>query len=87
MVASALDDVPGLGAVRRKAVLDHFGTLRKLRVAAIEQIAEVPGVGPATAGQIHAALASLPANRAVDAATGEILEEGDRAARQDEEQV
>ena len=77
MVASALDDVPGLGAVRRKAVLDHFGTLRKLRVATVEQIAEVPGVGPATARQIHGALAGLPANRAVDAATGEILEVSD----------
>jgi excinuclease ABC subunit C len=77
MVASALDDVPGLGGVRRKAVLDHFGTLRKLRAATVEQIAEVPGVGPGTARQIHAALSSLPASRAVDAATGEILGEGD----------
>jgi excinuclease ABC subunit C len=87
MVASALDDVPGLGPARRKAVLDHFGTLRKLRAATVEQIAEVPGVGPATAKQIHGALAALPANRAVDAATGEILEEGERALRSDEEQA
>jgi excinuclease ABC subunit C len=74
MTASVLDDVPGLGEVRRKAVLDHFGTLRKLRAATVEQIAEVPGVGLGTARQIQTALAGLPRSRAVDAATGEILE-------------
>ncbi|MFD0632984.1 excinuclease ABC subunit UvrC [Catenulispora yoronensis] len=78
MVASALDDVPGLGEVRRKALLAHFGTLRKLRAASVEEISEVPGIGPATAQQIRGALAELPASRAVNAATGEILD-GERA--------
>jgi excinuclease ABC subunit C len=77
MVASALDDVPGLGEVRRKALLAHFGTLRKLRAASVQEISEVPGIGPATARQIHTALAELPASRAVNAATGEILEGGE----------
>ncbi|MEY9931989.1 excinuclease ABC subunit C [Catenulispora sp. GP43] len=77
MVASALDDVPGLGEVRRKALLAHFGTLRKLRAAEVAEIAEVPGIGPATARQIHSALAELPVSRAVNAATGEILDGGE----------
>ncbi|MEY9894026.1 excinuclease ABC subunit C [Catenulispora sp. MAP12-49] len=77
MVTSALDDVPGLGEVRRKALLAHFGTLRKLRAAEVAEIAEVPGIGPATAKQIHAALAELPVSRAVNAATGEILDGGE----------
>ena len=85
MVASALDDVPGLGEVRRKALLAHFGTLRKLRAAQVAEIAEVPGIGPATARQIHSALAELPVSRAVNAATGEILDGGEGTIRPDEE--
>ncbi|MFL6117594.1 MAG: excinuclease ABC subunit UvrC, partial [Catenulispora sp.] len=85
MVASALDDVPGLGEVRRKSLLAHFGTLRKLRTASVEEISEVPGIGPATARQIQAALAELPVSRAVNAATGEILDGGESESRPDEE--
>ncbi|MBW8804800.1 MAG: excinuclease ABC subunit UvrC [Catenulisporales bacterium] len=85
MVASALDDVPGLGEVRRKSLLAHFGTLRKLRTATVEEISEVPGIGPTTARQIQAALAELPVSRAVNAATGEILEGGESEPRPDEE--
>ena len=85
MVASALDDVPGLGEVRRKALLAHFGTLRKLRAADVAEIAEVPGIGPATARQIHSALGELPVSRAVNAATGEILEGGESRIGPDEE--
>ena len=39
MVESLLDDVPGLGEVRRKALLKHFGSLKKLRAATVEEIA------------------------------------------------
>ena len=43
MVESILDDVPGLGEVRRKTLIRHFGSLKKLRGATVEEIAEVPG--------------------------------------------
>lgn len=56
MVESVLDGVPGLGEVRRKTLLRHFGSLRKLRAATIEEIAAVPGVGPRTATAIKEAL-------------------------------
>lgn len=56
MVESVLDGVPGLGEVRRKTLLRHFGSLRKLRAATVEEIAAVPGVGPRTAAAIKAAL-------------------------------
>jgi excinuclease ABC subunit C len=49
MVESLLDEVPGLGEIRRKALLTYFGSLRKLRAAATEEIALVPGIGPKTA--------------------------------------
>jgi len=53
---SALDDVPGLGPARRKALLKQFGSVRKLRAASIEEIAAVPGIGIRLAATISAAL-------------------------------
>ncbi|MET7470457.1 excinuclease ABC subunit UvrC [Micromonospora sp. NPDC005222] len=56
MTESALDNVPGLGEVRRKALLRHFGSLKRLSAATVEEITEVPGVGRRTAEAILAAL-------------------------------
>ncbi|MET8065364.1 excinuclease ABC subunit UvrC [Micromonospora sp. NPDC005686] len=56
MTESALDNVPGLGDVRRKALLRHFGSLKRLSAATVEEITEVPGVGRRTAEAILAAL-------------------------------
>lgn len=75
MTGSALDDVPGLGPTRRRALLKTFGSVKKLRAATAEEIATVPGVGPATAESIVAALAGDAPAPAVNTATGEILEE------------
>jgi excinuclease ABC subunit C len=54
--SSALDDVPGLGPARRKALLTHFGSVRKLTAASVEDIAAVPGIGPRLAATVSAAL-------------------------------
>jgi excinuclease ABC subunit C len=54
---SALDDVPGLGPARRKALLKHFGSVRKLSAASIEEIAAVPGIGSRLAATISGVLA------------------------------
>ncbi|MDQ3629116.1 MAG: excinuclease ABC subunit UvrC [Actinomycetota bacterium] len=79
MLASGLDDVPGLGEVRRKALLKHFGSLRKLKAAGVEQIQQVPGIGMATAVAVEQALrtgADPAADAAVvNTATGEILDD------------
>ncbi|RZU77075.1 excinuclease ABC subunit C [Micromonospora kangleipakensis] len=56
MTESALDNIPGLGDVRRKALLRHFGSLKRLSAATVEEITEVPGVGKRTAEAILAAL-------------------------------
>jgi len=79
MVDSRLDTVPGLGEVRRKALLKHFGSVKRLRSATVDELAEVPGIGPQTAAAIASALASAPAAEAgalaaVNVATGEILD-------------
>ena len=44
MTASVLDEVPGVGAKRKKAVMKAFGSMKRLREATVEQIAGVPGV-------------------------------------------
>ncbi|RFU82464.1 excinuclease ABC subunit UvrC [Streptomyces triticagri] len=71
-----LDAVPGLGETRKQALIKHFGSVKKLRSATIEQICEVPGIGRKTAETIAAALAgAAPAAPAVNTATGEIIED------------
>ena len=80
MVESLLDDVPGLGEVRRKTLLTHFGSLKKLREATPDEIALVPGIGPRTAAAIKDAVQSTTGTRqtgsvtTVNTATGEIEE-------------
>jgi len=74
MTTSELDDVAGLGETRRKAVLRHFGSLKRLRAAGVEEVMEVPGIGRRTAEAVVAALSGAPAPEAAfDPATGEVL--------------
>jgi excinuclease ABC subunit C len=75
MVESLLDDVPGLGEVRRKTLLKHFGSLKKLRAASVDDIAQVPGIGTRTAAAIKDAVAAGSGQTvSVNTATGEIEE-------------
>jgi excinuclease ABC subunit C len=53
---SVLDDFPGLGPVRRAALLAHFGSMDRLREATEKQIAEIDGFGPRMAADLHAFL-------------------------------
>jgi excinuclease ABC subunit C len=69
MTTSALDDVPGLGATRRTALLKHFGSLKRLGSATVDEISEVPGVGRRTAEAVHTALAPATALAPVTAKT------------------
>ncbi|WP_122820492.1 excinuclease ABC subunit UvrC [Varibaculum vaginae] len=54
---SLLDSIPGLGPVRQKALLKHFGSLKRLREAEEGEIAEVDGIGAVMAKQIRDCLA------------------------------
>ncbi|WP_217144330.1 excinuclease ABC subunit UvrC [Streptomyces sp. AC627_RSS907] len=77
---SPLDDVPGLGETRKQALVKHFGSVKKLRSATIDQICEVPGIGRKTAETVAVALArATPAAPAVNTATGEIIDDEDGA--------
>ena len=74
--SSPLDDVPGLGDTRKQALIKHFGSVKRLRAATIDQICEVPGIGRKTAETIVAAFArAAPPAPAVNTATGEIMDE------------
>jgi excinuclease ABC subunit C len=53
---SVLEDIPGVGEGRKKALLRHFGSLKRIRSASIEELSEVEGLGSAVAEQIHAFL-------------------------------
>ncbi|MFP2908249.1 excinuclease ABC subunit UvrC [Pyxidicoccus sp. 3LFB2] len=57
-VRSALEDIPGVGEGRRKILLRHFGSLKRVGDATIEELAEV--VGPAVAERVHAGLHGHP---------------------------
>ncbi|MCX5390014.1 excinuclease ABC subunit UvrC [Streptomyces sp. NBC_00094] len=73
---SPLDAVPGLGDTRKQSLIKHFGSVKRLRQATIEQICEVPGMGRKTAEAVVVALAqAAPAAPAVNTATGEIMED------------
>lgn len=52
LLSGPLEDIPGLGAKGRQALLEHFGSLRAIAVASAEQLAEVPGIGSKRAAEI-----------------------------------
>jgi excinuclease ABC subunit C len=53
MTASPLDEVPGIGPARKKALLMHFGTARAIRNASLEDIMRAPGVSASTAQSVY----------------------------------
>jgi excinuclease ABC subunit C len=55
-LGSALNGIPGVGPARRRALMQAFGSVRKLRDASEEALATVPGIGPALAREIREAL-------------------------------
>jgi excinuclease ABC subunit C len=70
-LASGLDGVPGIGPKKRQALMRQFGSVRRLREAGIEEIAEVKGVGRQLAEQLKSHLRAGPAAGAAPAADGE----------------
>ncbi len=53
---SILDEFPGVGDARKQVLLKKFGSIHRLRLATVEQIAEVPGFGGKTAQELKAFL-------------------------------
>lgn len=74
MTASALDDIPGVGAKRKQALMKRFGSFKRLRQASVEDIAATPGIPAALAASIWQALQDLAA--AHDELTGSVSSSG-----------
>lgn len=53
---SRLDEVPGIGPKRKKALLQHFGSLKAIREATVEEVAQVPGITLELAERVKEAL-------------------------------
>jgi excinuclease ABC subunit C len=83
MTSSQLDGIAGLGETRRKALLRHFGSLKRLKAATVDEVMEVPGIGRRTAEAVLAAVVAAPAQDgaagpddavpAFDPVTGEVV--------------
>ncbi len=66
MVASILDDVPGLGPKRRKQLLKHFGSVKRMREASLEEIEAVPGIPKQVAEDLYAVILDFDAEHSPD---------------------
>ena len=51
--ASPLDEIPGIGPSRKRALLLHYGTASKVRAAALEDLKRTPGISEAVARRIY----------------------------------
>ena len=71
MLESLLDEIPGLGATRRKALLEKFGSVAGIRKADASEISQIPGIGEKIASQIAHHLSQVGTS-SVDMETGEI---------------
>jgi excinuclease ABC subunit C len=56
MVTSALDHVSGVGPKRKAMLMRHFGSIKKIRAATVEELSELPGINPSLARAIKQAL-------------------------------
>ena len=74
MTSSVLDDVAGLGPVRKKALLKAFGSFKNLRYATCEQIKEVKGLPDEVAEEVYLVLQQYNSNKASDVSQKEKLD-------------
>jgi excinuclease ABC subunit C len=53
---SSLEDIPGIGKLRRFQILKHFGGLQEVQKASVEDLSKVPGISQSIAQKIYEAL-------------------------------
>ncbi len=54
LISSELDEVPGIGAARKRALLNHFGSARGVKQAGLEDLQAAPGISKETAKRVYA---------------------------------
>ena len=63
MTRSALDGIEGLGEARKRRLLKHFGSVKRIREASLEELSALPGLPRSVAEAVHEALSAGPAPR------------------------
>lgn len=74
MLESFLDEIAGLGEIRRKSLLTHFGSVTALKAASFTELSAVPGIGEKMAKTIIDQIATHAPVQAIDMQSGEILD-------------
>lgn len=74
MLESLLDQISGLGEVRRKSLLTHFGSVTALKSATLSELSAVPGIGEKMAKTIIDQIKNQSKQVSVDVQSGEILD-------------
>ena len=74
MLESLLDQISGLGEVRRKSLLTHFGSVTALKSATLSELSAVPGIGEKMANTIIGQIKNQAEQVGVDMQSGEILD-------------
>ena len=74
---SELDEIPGIGTTRRQRLLKHFGSVREIRQASLEQLAKAPGMNKKAAQQVVAYFTAVTEAEAEPAV--EAIYEGDES--------
>ena len=74
MLESLLDEISGLGEVRRKSLLTHFGSVSALRSATLSELSAVPGIGEKMAKTIIEKIKNQAEQVSIDMQSGEILD-------------
>ncbi len=74
MLESLLDQISGLGEVRRKSLLTHFGSVTALKAATLSELSAVPGIGEKMAKTIIDQIKNQSEQVSVDMQSGEILD-------------
>lgn len=82
-IRSELEDIPGIGEARRKILLRHFGSLKRVKDATIEELSEV--VGPSVAERVHAGLHGHPEEEDVDEVREASLDDADTPVKEKSE--
>jgi excinuclease ABC subunit C len=58
VLRSSLEDIPGVGPARRKALLKHFGSLKRISTATLDELRQMPGIPGSLAETIYQMLNS-----------------------------
>jgi len=74
MLESLLDQISGLGEVRRKSLLTHFGSVTALKSATLSELSAVPGIGEKMAKAIIDQIKNQAEQVRIDMQSGEILD-------------